>query len=252
MRILAWNLNHRAHQNGIPDEAVSIIKALEPDVVVVNEYLDGSKQNRFKDGLREMGLRNISVSEKIEKSNQVLIASAEPHSAGDIKPPDVGRSSATNFHHVVFQDSDLEIVGLRVPEYTKARKLRTYWSSLNEIIDSSLSRRIVYVGDMNCDPDRPLARGGRELGGLRKHGWNIPKPLGKWSYISRDGRRTSRNDHVVASPHMGGVQAKYVASIPGHVAAGPKAQSPVSDHAILVVDIEPGPARAGRAEDDNP
>ena len=192
MRILSWNLNHRIRMKTIPVTALSVIDVLEPDLVILNEYVDGPERSPFKEELQSQGLRNIHVSKKIDRTNQVLMASRKPHHTGDLKAPELDDSSETNFCHITLPELALDIVGLRVPTYA-GKEMKDYWARLVEVINSSIDRRIIFVGDFNCDPERPKTLGGKALTGLLENGWQIPAPIGEWSYISFDGQRRSRD-----------------------------------------------------------
>ena len=47
MRIVAWNINHRAREKTIPDHLAAAIASLDPDVIVLTEYVDGSTAPHF-------------------------------------------------------------------------------------------------------------------------------------------------------------------------------------------------------------
>lgn len=95
----------------------------------------------------------------------------------------------------------------------------------------------MYIEDFNCDPNKPRLTGGKVLGALRQKGWCIPTLDGDWSYTSYNGKRRSRLDHVSLSPSAGSVTAEYLTTFGSHVAAGTNAQQPVSDHAVLLVEV---------------
>ena len=220
MRIISWNLNHRTTMKDIPSHVLTIIGAIGPDLVVLNEYVDGPNRESFKDGLRSLGFENISTSEKIGRSNQVLMASIGTHKQGEIDPPDLDSSSVTNFKHVICAGDNLEVVGVRAPAYTSGKELREYWCSLLDIIRKSRNKRILFLGDFNCDPCKPTTPGGKALSNLRAEGWNVPDPEGEWSYTSWDGQKSSSIDHVVASPSVGKIQARYIKYINSCIVAG--------------------------------
>jgi hypothetical protein len=67
--------------------------------------------------------------------------------------------------------------------------------------------------------------------------YTIPNPKGAWSFISADGKGRSRIDHAIASEYLEVVGAEYLARFDGIVLAGPKSESPISDHAVLSLEV---------------
>ena len=178
LRILAWNLNHRATMKTIPPGTIDAIDQLKADVLVLSEYADGNVRDQFKAKLREVGYRDVFISEKIGRQNQVLIACKTAAVLGGIKAPVFDDSSATNFLHVHIPACELSIVGLRCPAYKAQRDLTAYWRELRKVIDSCVSEQIVFIGDFNGDPDGRRSPAGVHLSALRDEGWNVPSPGG--------------------------------------------------------------------------
>jgi len=237
MKILSWNINHRIQMKKIPTSVLSIINEISPDLLVLNEYVDGDERIHFKYGLKENGFTHISISNKFDRQNQVLIASRVKHKRGDLKPPSYDESSITNFLHVALPIFGIEVVGIRVPAYKKAGELKSYWGELLSIIRSTKSRNIVFVGDFNCDPEISKTPGAKVLKLLREEGWKIPPPYGNWSYISYNGQRRSRLDYTLASPAVDDISGTYISKLGSYIIAGPKEKNPISDHAILISEV---------------
>jgi hypothetical protein len=239
IKIATWNLNHRIRKKEIPDSFFSIMKALNPDLFVLTEYVDCDERLPFKQRLEQIGYTKISVSARIAGQNQVLIASRVDHELGDLQPPSFDQAAVSNFLHVGVPVWDIEIVGLRVPWYTLSSERTSYWRELEKIIDSVKSRKIIFIGDFNCDPNRSRTFGARKINSLREEGWQVPVPQGgDWSYISSNGKKRSSIDHVIGSPHIDGkIHGRYIAEVNWHVAAGVKEREPISDHAILFCEI---------------
>lgn len=237
LRILAWNLNHRKTMKAIPHETVSAIYKLDVDLVILNEYTDGDRREPFKESLRDIGFSNILISQKIGRSNQVLIASKLDLEAGKLAAPTIGDSSRTNFLHVVLPSIGLNVVGLRCPMIKPRRDLNSYWDELRTIIDTTGLDPVVFIGDFNGDPDGKKSPAGTHLSELRANGWHVPAPVGDWSYISFDGSKRSRLDHVAGSPNIKVTAANYVTRVDETLLAGLSSEKPISDHAALVVEI---------------
>jgi exodeoxyribonuclease-3 len=239
MRIIGWNLNHRIQPKGIPQEATEVIRRLAPDILVLTEYVDGDGRLDFKQALRGIGLTHIAVSENREGHNQVLVASRSSHGATGVPYPKESHGR-TNFLTISFGDPEFTLIGIRAPAYKATSDVKSYWAGLMGILDGIATQRIVVVGDLNGDPDDSQSVGGKQLKLLRDKGWKVPVPTGEWSYMSSDGRSTSRIDHVLASPSIGGATASYLPVVNGTVAAGPKGSNPISDHAIICCEVDLG------------
>lgn len=221
----------------IPVATIDVINRHHADIVILNEHTDGESREPFKAALGELGYASILGSDKIGRSNQVLIASRRGINPGEIAAPDLDDCSKTNFLHVVVPSIGLNIVGLRCPAYTEGKELSAYWDELRPIIDDSVSERIIFMGDFNGDPDGKRSPAGVNLMELCEAGWRVPAPDGEWSYISHNGKSRSRLDHVSASTEVIIRNARYVTEANGIIIAGTGNSNPISDHAILIVDI---------------
>jgi ABC-type Fe3+-hydroxamate transport system substrate-binding protein len=47
MRIVTWNLNHRARRRDIPGDVGETIASLKPDLIVLTEYVSGLSEQRY-------------------------------------------------------------------------------------------------------------------------------------------------------------------------------------------------------------
>lgn len=237
MKIISWNLNHRTREKPIPDGVCDFISKAAPDVLVLNEYVDGPSRDEFKSKLHSFGYAVQLVSEKIDGHNQIFIASKSSLETGDLDPPGISDASLSNFLHFKIPSENLEVVGLRVPMYKSSRDRERYWEALSRILQKAVTRRIVFVGDLNDDPIRrpngPLSRIKKQ----HAEAFTIPEPEGEWSYISSDGSSSTRIDHAIVSMalHLDG--AKYLAEFGSLKLAGPRSIEPISDHAALEIEL---------------
>ena len=127
MRILTWNINHRAVTKAIPAALPKGILSLNPDVVVLTEYVEGSDHSKLCDSLEAGGLPVQFRSQKVEGQNQVFVASRFVATVGLLAPPNDLYPAASNWLHVRIAGPSLEIVGMRVPCYDLANQRRSYW-----------------------------------------------------------------------------------------------------------------------------
>ena len=236
MRIGSWNLGHQTQERRLPAAFVDTVKALLPDVLVLNEYVHGDSRREMVANLHTIGLKHYSVSEHIGGQNQVLIASRLPQSLGDLAAPVTSAAATANFLHVVLPN--IEIVGMRAPMFKSSALQAAYWQDMENLIQGTKDRRIVFIGDVNCDPDKPKRLGGLALKRLRDTGWQIPKPAGEWSFISKNGKAKVCIDHAICSELIKNPIAEYIARIGDIVLAGANGDNAISDHAALVLEIE--------------
>jgi hypothetical protein len=99
VRLMTWNVNHRVRERRIPPEMAPAIFALEPDVVVLTEFVDGPSRTPFYDALSDGGFRHRLCSSSSGRHNRVLIASRTPIEPGDIVAPPIAPSVPSNALH---------------------------------------------------------------------------------------------------------------------------------------------------------
>jgi len=143
-----------------------------------------------------------------------------------------GGAGESNFLHVHVPKVAIEVVGLRAPAYETQKELHEYWTQLSAIIRATSKRRIVWIGDLNANPDEPSYVGGKYLATLRQDGWSVPRASGPWSFI-----KGTRIDHVLASAAITITSAEYVSNISGVAVASDETKSRVSDHAAILATI---------------
>lgn len=239
IRLVSWNLGHRTREKAIPLDFFRAVGALEPDVLVLNEFKDGPSRSELRHGLRSLGLPHILASAGRAGHNQVLVASRAPIETDGLAAPEAPDSHAqTNFMAVHHPTSGLTVVGMRAPAYAKHSGAQAYWNAIGQILRSSSRRRLVLVGDFNVDPQG--AQAFPIFAQLTAHGWLLPRPTGAWSFVSG-----SKIDHVLASPTVWIGRCEYVCEAGGIVLACADPRARVSDHAALVAELRVGTRAAG-------
>jgi hypothetical protein len=78
VKIVAWNLNHKSCERRIPNDIVGLFVALDADVVLLNEFVDGPTRTQFRASLWSAGYKHQLVSETPARHNQVFAASLHP------------------------------------------------------------------------------------------------------------------------------------------------------------------------------
>jgi exonuclease III len=236
MRLVSWNLAHQCREDPIPQSLLEAVVCLAPDVLSLNEYVHGPSRAHLIERLKEIGLLHWHVSKRLNGHNQVLVASRHPLEAGELTGPATeGLGGESNFMHVRLPDNGLEIVGLRAPAYTGAA-LTKYWQELVRIVNTCEGRRIVFMGDLNTDPDQLRRPTAKYLVDLRSKGWIVPAPEGDWSFVSKSGSGT-RIDHAIVSSELHVTAARYVVEIGQLKLAAQNKTGAISDHAPLIIEL---------------
>ena len=200
---------------------------------MLTEYVEGRDHEAFAEQLSDGGLTYPVLTPRAGGHNQVFIASRQRISRLDFPVPETLGHASSNLLMVEMPDLNLQIVGLRVPFYLKARDARSFWDWFEEAVEPLRNRPVVILGDFNADPDKPRGRGTSHLTRLVKEGWQLPRPEGEWSYRSTTGK-TSRVDHVLLAPDLAYGRVEY--TMPGSTVSALN-QPMLSDHAALLVEL---------------
>jgi exonuclease III len=241
MRLVSWNLAHQCREDPISPQFFEAVRLLAPDVISLNEYVHGPSRREMIESLAHLGLRHLEVSHRQNNHNQVLVASRFPLERGELTGPlTANLGGESNFLHVRIPAFGVQLVGVRVPSYT-GKALHDYWIKFVHIVQSCAGRPIVFMGDLNTDPEQPRRVTAKYLLQLESQGWSIPRPEGSWSFISKTGIST-RIDHAVVAGALPVTGARYVATAGSVWLAAPNRLDAVSDHAPLVLDLAAGAA----------
>jgi endonuclease/exonuclease/phosphatase family metal-dependent hydrolase len=247
MRIIGWNINHRSRARKISNQLVPAIEALAPDVLVLTECAHNDSRAPFLDALRALGLKHILTSDpRVDKKNRpennVLVAARSLLERGDIHEavqPDLERlapSLPSNLLHVRLPDDGFELLGLRVPDYSKQPKVRrACWEWLLDTAAKVRDRPFVLVGDFNTDSTYDHSKCGDCIGRLKDSGWcHHQFPENPPSYRTPHGHEVCI-DHCFVTAHFDLQCTSYVAQEGAHVLFAPKGA--LSDHAALRVEL---------------
>ena len=234
----AWNLHHMASEARIPKGVLEVIGAVSPDVLVLTEYVHGSSRDGFIRGLLDLGYEPPNMSEWGTGGNQVLIACRQPSIAGHIQPPTLTAAARTNFLHRRLTGVGLDVIGLRAPYYKTAKERDDYWMQLEECMSAARALNAVFIGDLNWPRSDQSTGRGLSMRRVLTQGFTVPEPEGTWSYMSTNGRSWSLIDHAVLSATVKCNSARFIYREAGHALAGPASERPLSDHAMLWVEVE--------------
>jgi exonuclease III len=238
MRFAAWNVAHQIRQRVFPTEVLRVFLSLQPDVVVLTEYVPGPDHERVLADFATAGFAGTHLSERVERQNQVLVATRSSSERGAWQAPAIRPQVPPNFLHVFIPAEELDVVGLRIPMFVSGDTAaeRAYRGWLREQADNWGGRQSVVLGDLNTGPHRARSWQWRSLESFTERGWSLHTPAEGWSYMSKTGHM-SRIDHALLSPALTATDARYVTEVGGMVLAGRHPPAP-SDHAVLVIDAD--------------
>ncbi len=150
--------------------------------------------------------------------------------------PDIAPSVPSNVLHVRPPEQGLEILGIRVPDYSKAPKTkRACWDWILQSAKDVQDRPFVIIGDFNTDPKYPRNRCGDCVGRLVESGRQLGSPPDGSSFWNLNGHAVCIG-HAFVSRHFVVERAAYVTRAGQYVFAGKEAGA-LSDHAMLSIDV---------------
>jgi endonuclease/exonuclease/phosphatase family metal-dependent hydrolase len=152
-----------------------------------------------------------------------------------LRPPEIDKALPSNIVHVRLPDADFDVIGLRIPDYSRMSRVRRQcWDWVQKVAAGWLRYPSILIGDFNTDPGYSKARCGPRISAMVDAGWRLAAPESGSSYWTLFGLG-KRLDHAFVSSHFNVLTAAYVLEVNGfQLARGPGA---LSDHAALVIDI---------------
>ncbi len=241
MRLLAWNLNHRAARRKIPAWVSEAVGKEAPDVVILTEYVAGPDHERFLAELKGIGLGHAALTARIGRSNQVLIAARDAVEGGPLRAPDFEASVPPNFLHVVLPLTGLNVVGFRMPAFTPEfhRFKRETFVWLEGALESIKGQASIVAGDFNTDPGDAQSACGDCLASIVARGWRLSIPPQGRSWPADPERKGRCIDLALLSPRAGAAVSSYSWDFRSMNEEARKGWVGRPDHAMLLVDLEP-------------
>lgn len=234
MRLITWNLNHRAKPRIIKAEVSSVVAS--PDIVVFTEYVPGSQHQGFLASLAATGLRYSFLPPFAPKENHVLVVSRLELTEGVIRgPAAIGPSVPSNVLRVRILKDGFDILGLRVPDYSREpHRRRECWNWIQKVAHSVVEKPFILIGDFNADPRYPRAKCGDRIAAMVRSGWQHAAPGIGGSYWTPSGHEVAI-DHAFVSRHFQVRTSKYIKGVNGTILVG--GSGALSDHAALMVEL---------------
>ena len=97
MRFAAWNVAHQIRLRPLPPEVLRAFLTLEPDVILFTEYVPGPDHERVVADLTDAGFAGIHISDRVERQNQVLVATRMASERGPWIAPAIRPQVPPNF-----------------------------------------------------------------------------------------------------------------------------------------------------------
>ncbi len=203
MKLLAWNLNHRAARRLIPSWIATAIDEQTPDVLVLTEYVEGQDHDSFLATLNANGLCTFSCTTQPGRENQLLIASRDTQLRYELVVPDIHPSVPSNILEVSLASPGITVLGFRMPAFEpkqRALKRRT-WNWLFGEADRLRAGSTLIVGDFNTAPDDSEALCGDCLEKLIQSGWQH-RPASGYSWRHPQSGTERQIDHIFLSASL--------------------------------------------------
>jgi hypothetical protein len=204
MRLLTWNLNHRAAPRAIPAWVPGAIAEQRPDVAVLTEYVEGPAHDGFLAELAAFELAYPMFSMKTPGHNQLLMVSRNPLARGTTEGPAIHPAVPPNTLHAVESTLGLHLIGCRIPAFDKSATgraaKRAVWDWLIKTGHSVGAHPAAVTGDLNTAIGDSARDCGDLVQVLAQHGWQhaIPPEGFSWKHGRSGAER--RIDHTFLSP----------------------------------------------------
>jgi hypothetical protein len=240
MKLLAWNLNHRAMRRRIANWIASAIVGHSPDVIVLTEYVEGQDHAVFLQALSAGGLKHSVISRRTKGENQVLIASKHTLRGGDLSAPLIHPSVPPNALEALIEPSGLHVIGFRMPAFQGADRpiKRKTWQWLLSELDRFRSRTAVIAGDFNTALNDSAARCGDCFSQLTDSDWRCGTPALGCSWRHPQYGTERRIDHIFLSPALSLRASEYCWKFECLVPEPASRKVGVPDHAMLLAEFD--------------
>ena len=200
IRLLAWNVNHRAARHAIPRCIVDEILEATPDVLLLSEYVVGQDHDRFCSDLKNEADLTVSLSPQ-GYGNQFLLATKGGHKPGSIVGPNDIPWVPGNLQHAKLNGSGVNIIGFRMPAFEKKERhfKRPTWNWLRQQLSTVAALPIIIAGDFNTAVGDSAQNCGDCIAMLEADGWTQVIPTSGYSWCRRAGIAERRIDYAFAS-----------------------------------------------------
>jgi exonuclease III len=236
MKVISWNANHRTKEKKIPDKMIDGLLSLNPDIIVLTEFVPGASRERFIKDLVDAGLVHIKTPNYVPNQNTIVVASRYQLNVGGILAPAIDPAIPPNFCHLTLPTENLDLIAIRIPDYSKSLKIkREYWDWTLAMASTFNEKRCLLCGDFNTSPQYSRARCGDRIQKLIDLGWVKVSPGNGYSYWNPKGYGV-QIDHAFTKGAITVSASEYINEKNGVYFVGKKGEE-LSDHAVLSIDI---------------
>jgi hypothetical protein len=233
MRLVTWNLGHRLNGGHAPDNVITALAALEPDIVILTERLPGPARRSFLGSLAGLGLKHHLAPMPGQHSSHVLVASRFELVPGLLKADATHDQLPPNMLHAYTPTGVLDVMGMTSPDSgSLPARRRARWERLVSAATTLKHRRAVLIGDFDFGE---RADCNDHLRQLIDAGWKHAVPADGASYrMASDD--AGRLDHAFLSPSVQRIDTRYALTAAGFRISGTK--DSLSCQPVLVVDLK--------------
>jgi hypothetical protein len=236
MRLVTWNLGQRPNGGHAPDDVITALATLEPDIVILTERLPGPARRSFLASLAGLGLTHQLAPTPVQRGDHVLIASRLDLVPGSMRAHTACDDLPSNMLHAYAPTGALDVVGLRSADPgSRPATRRARWESLFRAARTLRHRRAILIGDFDVDAGDAQADGIDHLRQLTDAGWRHAVPTGGSGYPTARADE-GKLDHAFLSPSMQQIDARYTLAVAGFRLTGTKES--LSAQPVLVVDLQ--------------
>ena len=249
MKLLAWNLNHRAARRRIPAWISAAIAEQAPDVVVLTEYVEGPDHAAFLAALKDQGLGSYSLTSQVGRQNQLLIASRDAQRLSPLNVPVIHAAVAPNVLAVSLESSGVTVLGFRMPAFSsKERDLkRQTWNWLLSEAGRLHAGPALIGGDFNTQPGDSKAYCGDCLDGLVASGWQHARPASGYSWRHARSGAERQIDHIFLTARLSPMRVEYLWEFERLVTNGASRKVGLPDHSMLLCEFDQVRGASGQA-----
>jgi len=242
MRILSWNILQGGGKRAV--EIADVIVDTKADIVLLQEFRNGSGAPPILEALESMGLDQMHKADSAARKNTVMIASRHPITVSafwDSKLDEELDSDLLLNAEVSCKSSDLHCdeFNLFVGHLPQKKKQMPYLDALYQLDLATLDNAMI-IGDLNCgipfeDSDTKSFDNTHVFQSILAKGWvdswrSRNQDKKEFSWVSSRGNGY-RYDHSLSSPSID----SRIQSI--HYLHGPR-ESGLSDHSALLIDLQ--------------
>jgi len=236
MRLVTWNLGQRQNGGHAPDDVITALATLEPDIVILTERLPGPARRSFLASLAGLGLTHQLAPTPVQRGHHVLIASRLSLVPGSMRAHTARDDLPSNMLHAYAPTGALDVVGLRSADPgSRPATRRARWESLFRAARTLRHRRTILIGDFDVDASDTQADRVDHLRQLTDAGWKHAVPTGSSGYPTARADE-GRLDHAFLSPSMQQIDARYTLAAAGFRLTG--TDRSLSVQPVLVVDLQ--------------